>query len=397
MVSRAFSHEVGAEAAQSDKTRNSKNANNDSHVNIVKRYLVYMELPKIKIGDYHKSSCVVGNILRFHFLLKIANNENETLRLLPIKAYKVPVVNVAVIHRPFIDDETAKGPIPKSPGVKSPLLRYSEENDEENLQSQSDSREEMDDRGNGEGTLEEDFRKGSADAERRQQEEAEKQREYEMRQREQRESERLRQQESERLRQHESERQKQSSGGRSRSTDNEDQRSRESEDASGRRRSRDGSKHRHGGGKKRKKYFVYCELPKVAIGDYRISSVTSSELIHCHFLVKIAKDEKYGQPVLRPIKKYKRPRVNFAVIHRALIVDDEAAGPIPRSPGVKSPMIREDADGDDDDEEVLHANLGFNYGGAQRRTKYGLLSQWSLVADERGRIVPELVLSKAIG
>ncbi|PAA55697.1 hypothetical protein BOX15_Mlig032245g3 [Macrostomum lignano] len=355
LLSRDFSHESSIESCELNGTKNANNYANQGH--ITKRYLVYMELPKVKIGDYHKSSCVVGSILRFHFLMKISENEDVPLTLLPIKAYKVPVVNVAVIHRPFIEDEDARGPIPKSPDVKSPLIRYGQ--DEAGGEAQQEN-------------LEEDFRKGSAAAAK----EAE------------REEELLRQkQEEERRHQEELQRQQADASPDSGAEDT-------------KRRRRDSSRQRHGD-KKRKKYFVYCELPKVAVGDYRISSVTSSELIHCHFLLKIANDEANGQPVLKPIKKYRRPRVNFAVIHRALIVDDEAAGPIPRSPGAKSPMLRLGQDDDEDDDEgdvggILHTFMGFKYGEAPM-SKYALVSQWSLVADKAGRMAPELVLSKVNG
>ncbi|PAA62833.1 hypothetical protein BOX15_Mlig015641g1 [Macrostomum lignano] len=147
-----------------------------------------------------------------------------------------------------------------------------------------------------------------------------------------------------------------------------------------------------------KKYFVYCEIPKILLGDYRNSSVICSEIIHAHFLMKIAKDEESNQPRLKPIKRYHRPKVNFAVIHRSLLVDDDAIGPIPRSPNVRSPMIREDEPEEEDDvppDNVMHATMGFCYGRLPR-SKYELITQWSLVnGDGGGPPLPELVLSKA--
>ncbi|PAA67425.1 hypothetical protein BOX15_Mlig032993g1, partial [Macrostomum lignano] len=547
-----------------ETTEAASHSNQSNRTDIMKKYLVYMELPKIRIGDYRKSSCVSGNVIRFHFLLRIARDEeNMVLRLQPIKAYKTPVVNFAVIHRPFLDDDSAKGPIPKSPGVRSPLINYEGEetspgvpdsrtddiiedfqsdkaqapsvDDEQKQQGQRRSSDasigksqpklkespkrrssqasidkdkvqqkssESPKRRSSQASIEKDKvqqkssespkrRSSQASIDKAQQEQAKSPQKHSSSEKTQtqpsespkRRSSQASTDEQQRLEVEapvrrpsqtsldqskmasvDQRRSSQSSTGaqqqrfeveapvRRPSQASEDllhqagaARQQESQTSSENRQSQvpETSQQRPVQGilaespkkarleiesptprqdisparllsddnattrtdttgrqkqRRPKKYFVYCEIPKILLGDYRNSSVICSEIIHAHFLMKIAKDEESNQPRLKPIKRYHRPKVNFAVIHRSLLVDDDAIGPIPRSPNVRSPMIREDEPEEEDDvppDNVMHATMGFCYGRLPR-SKYELITQWSLVnGDGGGPPLPELVLSKA--
>uniref|UniRef100_A0A1I8GCA6 HTH_48 domain-containing protein n=1 Tax=Macrostomum lignano TaxID=282301 RepID=A0A1I8GCA6_9PLAT len=565
-----------------ETTEAASHSNQSNRTDIMKKYLVYMELPKIRIGDYRKSSCVSGNVIRFHFLLRIARDEeNMVLRLQPIKAYKTPVVNFAVIHRPFLDDDSAKGPIPKSPGVRSPLINYEGEetspgvpdsrtddiiedfqsdkaqapsvDDEQKQQGQRRSSDasigksqpklkESPKRRSSQASIDKDkvqqkssespkrrSSQASIDKDKVQQKSSEspkrrssqasidkdkvqqKSSESPKRRSSQASIDKAQQEQAKSPQKHSSSEKTQTQPSESpkrrssqASTDEQqrleveapvrrpsqtsldqskmaivDQRrssqsstgaqqqrfeveapvrrpSQASEDllqqagAARQQESQTSSENRTGdvstetcqgilaespkkarleiesptprqdisparllsddnattrtdttGRQKQrrpKKYFVYCEIPKILLGDYRNSSVICSEIIHAHFLMKIAKDEESNQPRLKPIKRYHRPKVNFAVIHRSLLVDDDAIGPIPRSPNVRSPMIREDEPEEEDDvppDNVMHATMGFCYGRLPR-SKYELITQWSLVnGDGGGPPLPELVLSKA--